>query len=190
MSRNIEQGEVDVLNVKRGGAILIAIFASACSGSAPTTPTQSPTAAAPSLVANLVGNYTLTVEIDDTCAVVPQSERVRRYDAIVDASPWASPSEQLIRVVGGGFTEPTTMGRFFSSDGNSRFIRLDWNSFDFPGCDTLEPLPDSRRLALCGSGTPAMTDSTVSAVIAGNAAIMGSGYCTGSHRFTFVRRAQ
>ena len=72
-----------MLNIKQGGATLVAILASACSGSAPTTPTPSPTTAVPSSVANLVGDYTLTVEIDETCAVVPQSERVRRYDAIV-----------------------------------------------------------------------------------------------------------
>jgi hypothetical protein len=172
-------------NLARRGAILVAILASACGGgsSAPTTPTQSPTTIAPS--ASFAGSYTLTVEIDEACAVVPQSERVRRYDATVDASAYAFPSDQAIRVVGGGFKEPTTMGRFFSL-GNSRFVRLDWNEFDI-GCDTLEPLRDSRELAICGSGAATASDSTISAVIAGNAAVMGSGYCTGSHRFTFVR---
>ena len=171
-------------------AILIAMFASACSdGSTAPTPMQSPATSAPSPVANFVGNYTLTVEIDEACAVVPASERVRRYDAIVDPSPWPSPSEQSIRVVGGGFKELTTMGRFFSSGVDSRFVRLDWNEFD-TGCDKLEALADSTQLAVCGSGTPIVSDSTISAAIAGNAAIMGRGYCTGSHRFTFVRRAQ
>ena len=181
-----------MLNIKRDGAILVTILASACSGSnsAPMTPTQSPTTGVLSAVAKLVGNYTLTIEIDESCVVVPQSERVRRYDATVDASPWEYPSEQLIRVVGGGFKEPMKMGRFFSSDGNFRYLRLDWNSFDFPGCDTLEPLTDSKQLAMCGSGSPAVSDSTISAVVTGNAAIMGVGYGSGLHRFTFVRRAQ
>jgi hypothetical protein len=172
-------------NLARRDAILVAVLASACSAgsSAPTTPTQSPTTTAAS--ASFAGKYTLTVEIDDACAVIPQSERVRRYDAMVDASAYAFPSDQAIRVVGGGFKEPTTMGRFFSV-GNSRFVRLDWNEFEI-GCDKLEPLTDSRQLAICGSGAPTVSDSTISAAISGNAAIIGSGYCTGSHRFTFVR---
>jgi hypothetical protein len=80
------------------------------------------------------------------------------------------------------------MGQLFTF-GDSRYLQLNWNSFE-SGCDKLEPLPDSRQLAICGGGAASFTDSTISAVIAGNAAITGRGYCSGSHRFTFVRRRQ
>jgi hypothetical protein len=171
-------------NLARRGAILVAILASACSGgsSAPTTPTQSPTTTAAS--ASFAGNYTLTVEIDEACAVVPQSERVRRYDATVDASAYVFPSDQAIRVVGGGFKEPTTMGRFFSV-GNSRSVRLDWNELDI-GCDTLEPLRTRESSPSAGVVRRRRATRQSRLSLPETRPSWAAG-CTGSHRFTFVR---
>ena len=163
-----------------GGALVVVIISSACGGSSrtPTTPTP------PSPFANLVGKYVLTVEINDACSFIPASERIRHYDAIIDDGTFHF---RQIRILGGGFTASTQMGELFSA-GNSKF-QLKWNEFD-TGCDTPETLTDSRQLYLCGFGDMLVNDSTIDGAISGNAAIGGSGYCAGSHRFTFLRSAQ
>src|SRR2546430_850239 len=88
------------------GTVLMAV---ACSN---TTTPATPTTPAPSPFAGLVGNYALTVEIDPACTVVTSSERVRRYDAVIEDGPRA-PSLAPITVRGGGFTDPTLLGELW-----------------------------------------------------------------------------
>jgi hypothetical protein len=127
------------------------------------------------------------MEIDDKCTQIPAALRVRRYDAVLEDRGWHF---LPVKVAGGGFPEPTLMADLWppSQDGRWRF---EWNDFDVGGCDYPEPLNDSTELYVCGDGGLTLSDSTLSGTIPGSAFIKGSGpeiRCTGSHRFTFVRR--
>jgi hypothetical protein len=143
--------------------------------------------------AKLVGDYALTIELDETCAVFPSALRVRTYDAkIVD--PWSSHHYAILFVVGGGFSDPFDIGEFFPlyPPSDSQF-RFEWNNFDVGGFDYAEPLPDSSELYVSLGGLVTLTESTISGTLQGGAFVLKdrsrSANCGGSHRVTFVRRA-
>ena len=156
-------------------SFVISISLLACS----TSPTA-PTSLAPPPVANVAGDYALTVLIDERCVEFPESLRVWAYRAILEDQGYIS-----IRVVGGAFTEPTAVGQLYVH-GNSRF-RFVLN-FDYEGLDRY---PESPELLLYGGGTAVGTGSSISGAVLGTASFTGRAgiRCDGSHRFTFARRA-
>lgn len=162
--------------------------------SSPPTPT-SPSPTPPALsFGPLLGNYALTIQIDDTCSNIPQPMRLRAYNAVLDDGPFSPgrlpPQRQrymTVRVVGGGFSAPAYMADLWDR-GDSR-LQLEWNE-DIGGCGDPEPLTDSAQLYLCGSGPAILIDSTISGVMVGPVYIRGSGpevRCTGAHQFSLNR---
>jgi len=159
----------------------------ACGGGSPTTPTAAPSPAPASPFAVVTGNYELTIEIDDKCAQIPPTLRVRRYNATLEDRGWHF---LPVNVVGGGFATPVLMADLWPPSADGRW-RLAWNSFDVGGCDYPEPLPESTELYVCADGAVTLSDSMLSGAMPGSAFVKGSGSevrCTGSHRFTFVRK--
>jgi hypothetical protein len=158
----------------------------ACGGS-PTTPTAPPSPAPASLFAVVTGDYELTIEIDDKCAQIPPTLRVRRYNVTLEDRGWHF---LPVNVVGGGFATPVLMADLWPPSPDGQW-RLAWNSFDVGGCDYPEPLPESTELYVCADGAVTLSDSMLSGAMPGSAFVKGSGSevrCTGSHRFTFVRK--
>ena len=161
----------------------------ACGGGRPTTPTAAPSPAPASPFAVVTGNYELTIEIDDKCAQIPPTLRVRRYNATLEDRGWHF---LPVNVVGGGFATPVLMADLWPPSPDGRW-RLAWNSFDVGGCDYPEPLPESTELYVCADGAVTLSDSMLSGAMPGSAFVKGSGSevrCTGSHRFTFVRKPE
>ena len=159
--------------------------------STPTSPSPPPSA---SRFSHLLGNYALTIQIDDTCSNVPGALRLRAYDAVLEDGPF-SPGRlpvqrqqyMTVRVVGGGFSEPAYVADVWDR-GDSR-LQLEWNE-DIGGCSDPEPLTNSTQLYLCGSGPAILGDSTISGVMVGPVYIRGSGpeiRCTGAHQFRLNR---
>ena len=66
----------------------------ACGGGSTTTPTAAPSPAPASPFAVVTGNYELTIEIDDKCAQIPPTLRVRRYNATLEDRGWHFPSRE------------------------------------------------------------------------------------------------
>jgi hypothetical protein len=152
----------------------------------PTAPTAAPSPPPASPFAVVTGHYELTIEIDDTCTHIPPTLRVRRYDATLEDRGW---HYLPVKVVGGGFAEPTLMADLWPPSPDGRW-RLNWNSFDVGGCDYPEPLTESTALYVCADGAVTLSDSML-AGMPGSAFVEGSGAevrCAGSHRFTFVRQ--
>lgn len=151
---------------------------------------QSPVAPTPApSTSELAGAYTLTIEADSKCVDLPQAVKKRTYQATVEATPYAY---LTISIVGGGFTERTLAGELW------RGTSIDWNNFDFEGCDgTKEPLGPSSSLMICGSGVAQSGESMISAQVSGkiwveeivNGAAQQTNLCTGLHQFTFQRTA-
>ena len=159
----------------------------ACGGGSPTRPTAAPSPAPASPFAVVTGNYELTIEIDDKCAQIPPALRVRRYNTTLEDRGWHF---LPVNVVGGGFATPVLMADLWPPSPDGRW-RLAWNSFDVGGCDYPEPLPESTELYVCADGAVTLSDSMLSGAMPGSAFVKGSGSevrCTGSHRFTFVRK--
>lgn len=156
-----------------------------------TTSPVSPSSLSPpppaSPFANVVGNYALTIEIDEKCAEIPRPLRVREYDVVVEGN---SSHYLPVRVVGDRFGD--LGGELWAPGPDARF-RFEWNNFDVLRCDYPEPT-GSSQLYLCGDGTGTLAESTISGIIRGSAFLEGSrpeAYCTGaSHRFTLVRESR
>ena len=87
-------------------AISLSMSMWACGGGSPTTPTAAPSPAPASPFAVVTGNYELTIEIDDKCAQIPPTLRVRRYNATLEDRGWHF---LPVNVVGGGFATPVLM---------------------------------------------------------------------------------
>jgi len=137
----------------------------------------------PSAFAKIVGDYALTIEVDETCSGFPQASRVRAYEATVVDKGWHF---AILRISGRGFIESFEIGEVWTH-GDSQF-RLEWNNFS--GDDFPEPLTEPGALLLNGRGTVTLSDSTLSGAIRGGAYIKGSVPaigCIGSHSVTFVR---
>jgi hypothetical protein len=138
----------------------------------------------PSPFDDLVGQYTLTIEIDESCVVIPVGLRTRTYDVVLGPAGYhylpITIAGERFGQLGGEIWPPTSQGYPF-----------EWNSFDVNGCDYPEPI-DSTRLYVCGEGFGTLSDSTMSGVIRGSAFLEGSPrpYCAREalHRFTLARR--
>jgi hypothetical protein len=137
-----------------------------------------------------VGNYRLTIEIDEKCTEIPQTLRVRAYDVAVEDKGWHFIP---VRIVGEGFGY--LGGELWPPSPDGRY-RFEWNNFDVGGCDYPEPI-GSTQFYVCGDGFGTLSESTISGVIHGGAFFEGSGprvYCRlpggASHRFELVRQAR
>ena len=64
--------------------LLSASLGCAASPSAPS-PSPSPT---PSPFTSIVGDYTLTIEIDESCGSIPLPLRTRAYDVVLEDKGW------------------------------------------------------------------------------------------------------
>jgi hypothetical protein len=156
----------------------------ACSGStAAPSPLQSQP---PSPFAGIVGNYTLTIDLDQKCTNIPQSLRERIYDvALQDEGQFL---EVHITDEGFGYLG----GDLWPQQNSESRFDFRWNDrFDGAGgCDYPDPT-GSTPFYLCGNGTATITGSTLSGVIRGGASLAGgapAASCTDAeHRFTFIR---
>ena len=136
----------------------------------------------------LVGTYTLTVELDDSCRDFPVGARHRTYRAELEDRGW---HYLLVGLRGGGYSGATHLGELFSSElslGRSSGPQLKWNIVD-TGCDIAEPLGNSGSLAVCGQGPALRSESGLDAAISGSALFFRGGavvaQCMGAHRFRF-----
>ena len=158
----------------------------------PAAPSSSSPPASPFPFAHLLGNYALTIQVDEHCADIPQSERLRAYDAVLRDTPFQYMS---VSTLGGGpggelWFRPDLVS------GDSRF-QFRWNE-DADGtigaCDGPEPLIDSAQFYLCGTGAATLRDeSIIDGALVGLVYIRGRGpelRCTGSHQFRFVRQTR
>jgi hypothetical protein len=179
---------------KLGAALAASVLAAACDG--PTRPTPTPAVSnlppppafnpGPALEA-LAGSYTLTLTISDHCTEIPDAARLRTYQAALQSTPFRYLS---IRVVGGGFSQPTGTGDVWPY-GEGR-VQISWNNFDIGGCDGWpEPLAGGSSLMVCGEGLAVTDASTISGAIVGQVWIdedgTRRGLCNASHPFTFTR---
>lgn len=174
--------------------VLVLLLAALLGCDAPPTAPSSLPPPPHSPFVKLVGDYALTIELDETCAGFHQALRVRAYDAKV-VDPSSSHHYAILLVVGGGFSEPLDIGEFFPffPPSDSQF-RFEWNSFDVGGFDYAEPLPDSSDLYLSLGGPVRLIESTISGTLQGGAFVLKDGIrvanCGGSHRVTFVRQSR
>ena len=197
MAKNTLVGLVIGRRLRRGqkvGAVVVTcVLAVACDG--PTRPglPPAPNPAQPPPVTNqpsgLAGAYSLTIDIPESCAELPEAARRRTYDAKLDPSPYAYLS---IRIVGEGYAVPTVTGDMWGA-GVDR-VSVDWNNFDIEGCDGRpESLPDGRTLMICGSGVGLVDGTTIAVSLAGQVFIETEGkrqlICSGTYPLTFRRAA-
>ena len=170
--------------------LFLALGLSACSeGTTPSSPsTFTMQAVRFSDLKALVGTYTLTVELDDSCRDFPVVAQHRTYLAELEDRGW---HYLLVGLRGGGYSEATQLGELFSgelSPGRSSEPQLKWNNVD-TGCDITEPLETSGSLAVCGQGSAVRIESGLDAAISGSAYFFRGGavvaHCTGAHRFLF-----
>ena len=130
-------------------AISLSMSMWACGGGSPTTPTAAPSPAPASPFAVVTGNYELTIEIDDKCAQIPPTLRVRRYHATLEDRGWHF---LPVNVVGGGFATPVLMADLWPPSPDGRW-RLAWNSFDVGGATILSRC-QNRQNSMCAPTAP------------------------------------
>jgi hypothetical protein len=157
-----------------------ALLACAQSPAAPSPPPQPP-----SPFANVVGDFTLTIAIDERCTDIPRGLAVRTYDVVLVDNGWHF---MPVRIAGERFGY--LGGEIWPPGPDARF-RFKWNSFDVGGCGYPEPV-DSTSLYLCGEGSGILDDAALSGVIQGSAYFEGSrpGCSDASHRFALVRQTR
>jgi hypothetical protein len=176
--------------MRRELILFLALGSSACSER--TTPSSPSTftmqAVQFSDLKAVVGTYTLTVELDDSCGYFPVAAQHRTYRADLEDRGW---HYLLVGLRGGGYSEVTHLGELFSSElslGRSSGPQLKWNTVD-TGCDIAEPLGNSGSLAVCGQGPAVLSESGLDAAISGSAYLLRGGavvaQCRGAHRFLF-----
>jgi len=152
----------------------------------PSAPSPPPLSAA-SPFASIVGDYTLTIEIDESCRSIPQLLRTRSYDVVLEDKGWhfmpIRTADERFGHLGGEIWPPGPDSRY----------RFEWNNFDIGGCDYPEPT-GSTQLYVCGDGFGIPSASGISGVIDGNAFLETSRppSCGGvaSHRFALVRKTR
>ena len=162
-------------------SVVIALAIAGCSSPAtPTQPTSAGAAPAPFPdLAEMAGAYTLTIDIDDSCSTLPAAARHRVYRAVLEDRGWHF---LTLRVVGGGFAEPTQIGDLFSGQLNP-FHRVDpelrWNGLDL-GNDAVEPIGNGRALVVAAHGPVARSASTLFGALTGDA-YLAEGNTTVAH---------
>jgi hypothetical protein len=176
-----------------GVLITLSALSVACDGLArpavAPAPTPNPAPPPPANPAQaLAGSYTLTIDIAESCAELPEAARRRTYSATLDQTPYGY---FTIRVVGGGYDAPTVTGDMKGY--SAGHVSFDWNSFDIGGCDGRpESLPDGRTLMICGSGVGVSDEKGIAATLSGEVSITDADgkrqqACAGRHPFTFRR---
>ena len=163
--------------------LLSASAGCAASPSAPSPP-PSPTA---SPFTSIVGDYTLTIEIDESCGSIPLPLRTRAYDVVLEDKGWhfmpIRMADERFGYLGGEIWPPGPDSRY----------RFKWNNFDIGGCDYPEPT-GSTQLYVCGDGFGTLTGSAMSGVMSGSAFLDTSRppYCAGvaSHRFALAPKTR
>src|SRR5262245_8133312 len=140
----------------------VALCAAACSegpsvAPSPTPPTANPTPP----ITSFVGDYSITVDLPESCTNIPESLRRRIYQAKVTL---AGPSDVVpdVRVVGAGYSEQMLLGALYYRFGTSG-LTLDWNNFFEQECTDFkaERLEDGRLLKICGQGGAQVVGSDV-----------------------------
>ena len=125
------------------------------SAPSPTSPTASP-------FTSIVGDYTLTIEIDESCGSIPPALRTRAYDVVLEDKGWhfmpIRMADERFGYLGGEIWPPGPDARY----------RFEWNNFDIGGCDYPEAT-GSTQLYVCGDGLGTLTGSAMSGVIHGSA---------------------
>ena len=104
--------------------LLLALGLSACSER--TTPSSPSTLTIQAVqfsdLKALVGTYTLTVELDDSCRDFPVAAQHRTYRAELEDRGW---HYLLVGLRGGGYSEATQLGELFSEcEAEIRKIRV------------------------------------------------------------------
>ena len=179
------------------GMVAIACAGPNGPGRTPGPPPSAPPSSAPlppsSPLAGLVGSYTVAIDLAKECTELPEAVKLRKYQLVLKGPHRGFGGQSFLSIVeatGGGLSEPTTMGDFWSSG------LLRWNTNELGQCDgsvdgVPESLPDGGRVIICASGIMPLGDSPVSAAIAGTARIEDSDSkvrsCSGMHRFVFTR---
>jgi hypothetical protein len=120
----------------------------------PSAPSSSPPPPA-SPFTNILGDYTLTLDLDESCASIPQPLRTRTYDVVLEDKGWHF---MPIRMADGRFGD---LGGEIWPPGPDARYRFEWNNFDVGGCDYPEPT-GIGPLYLCGVGTVTRSESTLS----------------------------
>ena len=158
------------------------LSASVGCAASPSAPSPSPSPIA-SPFASIVGDYTLTIEIDESCGSIPLPLRTRAYNVVLEDKGWHF---MPIRMADARFGY--LGGEIWPPGPDSRY-RFEWNNFDIGGCDYPEAT-GSTQLYVCGDGFGTLTGSTMSGVIHGSAFLDTSRppYCAGvaSHRFSLA----
>jgi hypothetical protein len=130
-----------------------------------------------------VGDYKLTIELDEKCSEIPKPLRVRTYDVTLEDKGW---HYMTVRIVGEEFGY---LGGELWPPGPDARYRFEWNNFDVGGCDYPEPT-GGAPLYLCGDGSVTLSESVLSGMIAGSAWLDGTSSvarCFGaSHRVVLV----
>jgi hypothetical protein len=171
-------------------AWLALLVASCNSQSRPIEPSATPSASPFADLKPLIGTFTLTIELDETCINLPPSARRRVYTVTAVDRGWHFVP---ISVVGGGFGAEQLLGEVFTgqlSPLRSTEPQLRWNAADID-CSVPERLDEVQSLAVCGEGPATATPSGFESLLTGvalvsrNGAVVGA--CTGQHRFSFVR---
>jgi hypothetical protein len=135
-------------------------------------PTPAPTRE--SFATALAGTYALTIRLDDRCSSMANA--VWEYRATLSNSG----AFLSMRVVGGGYSEPTVVGQMYPyTDSTARFI---WNFAD------PETPVTGTQLLLYGSSDTAIRNGTVAGAIAGTASTTRdvNNRCSGSHAFMLL----
>ena len=154
--------------------VVVAFTALLGCGTTPVAPAQAsseefdPTA----LFARLAGHYTLTIEVDESCAVPPSVE-VLNYDV------WLH--QTRFRYLGVRVTGEDFGGDLWALAREEQGFNLRWNV----DCEAPD-MVGSTAFYLCGEGSAFATDGTIAGVLVGGY----RPFCTsGSHRFVFQRRS-
>ena len=172
-------------------ALVGCLLVVACDGPMRPAPPTAPSPAPSSNISNrldaLAGTYVVTIDLPETCAELPETERHRTYAATLEKSPYSSLG---IRIAGAGYATPTVVGDMWD-DGVGK-VRLDWNNFDIGGCDGLpESMPDGRPLMICGRGDGVIEGPTIAGNLRGQVFLETEGKgdlsCTGTFPLTFRR---
>jgi hypothetical protein len=162
-------------------APLVVLLVVGCAGG-PDGPTSVKTTP-DSRAALLVGDYALTIALDEGCTQFP--EKTWNYRATLrDAGGYLD-----VSVAGPGFTERTDVGQMYTFDDfTARFV---WN-FNDPELTYPDPRLTGPRLLLYGSSDTSIRNGSMSGTIVGTVSttLDFSRQCYGMHRFSLIATGQ
>jgi hypothetical protein len=129
---------------------------------------------------HLAGDYTLTIDLDDSCNLVQSVERWRFSAALKDSSGYFS-----VEVSGGPFVQPTVIGQFYVYGDSSFRLMLNLNY------DGLGQFPTPPYLMIYGIGDAQWVSAQITGAIRAAASVFandGKRDCTGVHQFVLARK--